>query len=443
MPRYLAATIPLLALLALLAACGLLGNEGGDVEATNTPELPTPADTPAVNAEDPTPAPEETVNPESLTFTLWTVPEVSPRTEIPGGAVLLDQLNAFDSSHPDLSLYVELKTDSGQGGMLSYLRTGRGVAPGILPDVIILPADQLAGAVADGLVVSLEGLQLAPEMFEDLFPAGQELVTLGETTYAYPLALTEFGHIAYDGNAVTETIPADWDSFIDLENGRLVFPAAGSDGAKLALQFYLAEGGTLTDVSGAPQLEVEPLTTALEVIADAVNNGFVLPASGEITTLAETWQLFQTGSATIAQTEAEQFLGQRALGFNASFAPIPGPTDYFAPLAGAWVIAMTTPDPARQAIVAELISWLSSPANMGAWSLESGHVPARRSAFDVWPADDPYADFLRLQSELAEPFPEAANVAIMSALTEAVTAVVRRTSTPTAAAQAAAASLQP
>jgi ABC-type glycerol-3-phosphate transport system substrate-binding protein len=326
--------------------------------------------------------------------------------------------------------------------MLSYLRTGRGVAPRILPDVMLMPAESLAEAASEGLVQPIDELPLDDEMFTDLYPAARSLSRVGDSTYGYPLAMTEMGHIAYDGNVITRTIPLTWPAFTEIENSSFVFPAAGVDGGKLALQFYLEHGGKLVDENGAPQLEVEPLTMALRQLDAAAESEFIIPASGTITTLAESWQLFQGGSATSAQTNTDQFLSQRSLGETNSFAPIPGVFDAFAPHAGAWVLVVTTPDPARQAIAAELISWLGSAANMGEWSRQSGHVPARRTAFEAWPADDPYANFLRQQAERAQPFPAEATSAILTALADAVSAVVRGESTPAVAAQAASASLR-
>lgn len=433
----------LLAFALLLASCDFLENGAPNASGTGTPPLPTPADTPVAAADVSTPAPDIAASPPALTFTLWTVPEISPSTEVPGGAVLLEQLNAFDVTHPDLRLFVELKAESGQGGVLSYLRTGRGVAPGVLPDVVLLPADLLPAAATDGLIYALDDLSLDSEMLDDLLPAARGLVTLGDSVYAYPLALTDLGHIAYDGNSITSTIPMTWQGFSSLANGSFVFPAAGVDGATMVLQLYLDNGGTLTDASGAPRLEVGPLTEALRELAGAVDTGYVLPTSAEITTLAESWQVFQAGASATVQTNADQYLAQRNLGISAGFAPVPGSTGSLSPLTGAWVLAVTTADPARQAIAAELIGWLGSATNMGEWTRQSGRVPARRTAFEAWPADDPYANFLRLQVELAEPFPPAATSAILSALSQAAAAVIQDTSSPAAAAQAAAATIQP
>ena len=68
------------------------------------------------------------------------------------------QMTEFDTTHPDVNLTVSTKKITEQGGTLNYLRSGRSVAPDILPDVVVLPASQLATAVDEELVFPLDSL---------------------------------------------------------------------------------------------------------------------------------------------------------------------------------------------------------------------------------------------------------------------------------------------
>ncbi|MCA9989382.1 MAG: extracellular solute-binding protein [Anaerolineales bacterium] len=436
--RLLLPTLPLLVCLLLLAACDLAANNSSNTAATATAGLPTPANTPDLAAEVTTPIPL-IPSQNVLTITVWTVPEISPRSEIPGGPTMLEQFNAYDTSHPDLHLFVELKTVADQGGMLSYLRTGRGVAPKVLPDLVLLPANQLAGAVADGLIYPLTDLPLDPTIYNDLFPAAQDLAAINGINYGYPIALTNLHHLAYNANVITSTIPSRWSSFITVPNGQFVFPAAGPAGAELALQFYLANGGTLTSTDGKPNLDISPLTIALERINQGVAAGFIWPGSGSIGTVETGWQALQSELPNITMATADLSLRQRALGSAPAYSTIPGEIAPFSPLVNAWVWAISTPDPARQVLAAELISWLATPQNLAEWSYQSQRVPAQRSAFAAWPsANNAFVTFLRGQAEVAQPFPAGANTAIISALTAAVNSVVNQTSTPQAAAELAA-----
>src|SRR5690606_38676403 len=206
--------------------------------------LPTPdlSTTPIV-AETPPPAQQ------TITLTVWTRPEIVPNSEEPGSAALLEQLTAFDAQHAELNLLVEAKASTGQGGALSYLRSGRNVAPSILPDLLLLPAVQLGEAAGEGLVYPLDSL-LSEEMTGALYPAARALGQVDGVTYGYPYALTNVQHLVYATAAITRTLPATWSQMMAPESQvRLLFPAGGLEGARLTLQLYLAAGGTLRNES--------------------------------------------------------------------------------------------------------------------------------------------------------------------------------------------------
>jgi ABC-type glycerol-3-phosphate transport system substrate-binding protein len=369
-----------------------------------------------------------------MVLRLWTTEEISPRSEVRGGAILVEQLDTFVSSHPDLLLDVQLKAVSGQGGTLSYLRTGRTVAPSVLPDVVLLQASQLAAATQEGLIYPLDTL-IPAEMINDLYPAAANLSRVNNTLMGYPFTLTGLEHLAYNGAVITSTLPITWNAVINLPNADFVFPAAGLSGSRLILQIYLALGGTLTNEVNQPNLQAEPLTQALTLISQGRQAGFVLLESDNLTTNSEAWQLFQSGLANMAPTGPRNFLDNRGLIPNTQYTFIPGPNGPLVPLVDAWVWAITTPDPTRQALAVELISWLSSDATMGSWTAVAVQLPARRSAFAFWTLELPYQTFLQTQLELAQPYPAAATSAVITALNNATFAVIDGSKTPEAAAQ--------
>ncbi|MFQ5436520.1 MAG: hypothetical protein ACE5FD_16780, partial [Anaerolineae bacterium] len=255
----------------LLSACGLL-NGNADDTASPTPTAAPAPDT-AVSA------PATPVFKSALTNTsptanntlnLWLPPEISQRTEA-GTAVLNDQLFSYAANHPDLELQIEEKSVSGPGGILSYLRTGRNVAPIILPDLIALPTDMLAAAVADELIYPLDDL-IHPSLKDDLFPAAQEMAQPGDQILGFPFVLTGLTHLAYKNLPETPEF-ANWAELIASENS-FVFPASGESGGILALQFYLAAKGQLLNEAGQISLETAPLVTALEQLSRGRNNGF-------------------------------------------------------------------------------------------------------------------------------------------------------------------------
>ncbi len=427
-------------LIIILSGCSLFQGDQPEIEDTPTQVLPTPVVTPTLfttaDATEPAAA-------KPLTeLNIWLVPELSPDSENPGSQLIADQLASFDASRPDLNLNIEVKAVGGQGGTLNYLRTGRAVASAILPDLIAIDSGGLGAAAAEELIFPIDSI-LNTEMFDDLFPAARSLSRVGELIYGYPHNLTNFQHVAYNTTVLSDTATVNWDELLEMEDASFVFPAGGPDGAQLALQLYLASAGQLSVDANQPMLEVDPLTTALDYFRRARSLGKIAPSSQNITTLNQAWDFYSNSAANIVQTGAPILLIERDAGDESAFSPLPGPAGPMYPLIEGWLLAVSTPDPVRQAMAMELLSWLASGPNMGEWSSESGELPSRRSAFDSWPSGDNYTNYLRSQLEFARPFPKGASNPVMSALSEAVFDVVSQTKSPRSAAEDAAAQLQP
>jgi ABC-type glycerol-3-phosphate transport system substrate-binding protein len=264
--------------------------------------------------------------------------------------------------------------------------------------------------------------------------------------YGYPFALTKVRHLVYQTAVITETLPTSWPGLLAQEEpASIIYPGAGPMGASFTLQYYLAAGGALTNEAGQPALQLEPLTTALSQLQQGLGTGVIDPQSGNTASVEQAWQIFANSGTSIVGTDAAYFLRQRTEETDEGygFAPLPGPEGSLEPLVDGLTWAVSTPDPARQALAAELIVWLASSQNLGEWSQQSYLLPARPSALAVWPEDDLYVRFVDGQLENAGPFPVAANNAIMIALNRATTEVLLQVNTPQAAAEEAVASLIP
>ncbi|HSH05153.1 MAG TPA: extracellular solute-binding protein, partial [Anaerolineae bacterium] len=375
--------------------------------------------------------------PTPIPLILWTNNIVAPRTELPGGDTLTTQLNAFNNSHPDVSLHVSTKNSTGPGGILQYLRTGRTIAPDILPDLILLPTEQIPSVYQEGLIYAI-GDQLPVDMLNDLYPAALTLGQVNDELIAYPYLLNNLQHVAYN-DTLTTTLTTDWSDLLDT-NAKLTIAADGSAGARLALAFYIAFGGQLTNDAGQNNWDPDILTTALNELENARRAGLIIPASSTNVTLDDNWLLFEENSASVVQTNANLFLNKREAGFNSRFAPIPGPNGPLPAHVTGWAWAITTTDPVRQALAIELLTWLSSPANLGQWTTQTNYLPARRSAWEEWPnPNDDYILFLQAELERARPFPPTATTALMGRLETAVAEVISLAKPAAAAAEAAAA----
>lgn len=425
----------------LLTGCGLFEDLGDGTAETPTAAASTP--TPEATA-DPQSTPDFAVpvtpTPAPVDLKLWIPSEVAVRTEA-GAAVFAEQLLAFNARHPDVAIEVEQKPISGPGGILSYLRTGRDVAPSVLPDMIAIPTDLLPGAAVENLVFPLDEQQFSSAL-EPLFPAAQLFARPQEQLLGYPFALTHLPHLVYNSNVLTDTLPLTWDRLISDTNRSMVFAADGTDGALLALQFYLDAGGTLTNDLGQAALDLEPLTLALSQIEAGRQSGFILPQSSTVTSQEQAWQIFLLGSANIVRTSPEQFLTMRSGELPLGFTVTGGMDRPLTPLVNGWAWAISTTDPAERALAEELLAELIEPTNLGNWSRENRLVPSRRDAFTEWPTEDIYIRFVRQELERAQPLPVTVSGRLFSLLSDAVFQVTSGSKTAAEAAAEAVAAIE-
>jgi ABC-type glycerol-3-phosphate transport system substrate-binding protein len=429
----------LIVVLIILSGCGILERDGEDPSSVEITATPTLSATPTLQ---PTPiATEPVVQPTQLNLNVWLVSDVTNDPEVPGGSVLAQQLATFDENRPNVNVNIEVKSPTGQGGTLSYLRTGRNVAPTILPDLIVLSADQINTAATEQLIYPLDD-HLTTEQKDELFPAARVMGQVDNMYFGYPFTLNNLGHMAYDTTIFTDTVPATWDDLLINESSSLIIPGAGASGAELALQMYLASGGSLATEANQPNLEVEPLTIALEHVSQASMLGRISVQSSNVGTLAEAWQFLDDGVANMAQTNENLYLQESATNRDIAFAELPSLDQRLEPLVDGWVWAISTPDLARQELSAELMAWLIESQNLGEWSLAASTLPGRRTAFGLWPARDPYVEFLENELDRAQPFPAEANANVMNALSSAIFDVLTLAKPPQLAAEEASMAVQ-
>lgn len=429
----------LLGLLLLPTACDRQQNSPTTSAVSPSP----PALTPVV-----TQAPQSTpgqVTPiastTNRTLIIWLPPEIGARTTS-GAETFLNQLTELAGNLPDVEIRVEQKSVSGQGGILSYLRTGRNVAPDILPDLIVLPVDQLTAVLNDTLIYPLDGL-LDEAALADLYPAARDMAQPDTQILGYPFALTNLSHLAYIPGALEEGPPTTWDELLALTEVSLLISGGGRSGAVLVLQLYLDGGGVLVNEAGQPALQVAPLARALGYFAAGRAAGLISNQSASAATVGETWQLFTNGASTMVQTTADQILLAGFPGQTPGFAPLSGQNGRLAPLVNGWAWALSTPEPAQQALAIEVLQSLIDDARLAEWSFQSSLLPARQPAFALWARNDSYTQFLGEELALARPFPSAANNTIMGILGNALVDVLNGSKSPQAAAEEAAATLQP
>jgi len=426
----------------LIAGCSLFPAATNSVDSTPpqiTEEIPiqnTPV--PQVTPDSAQPA---VVTVTRRLLTIWLPIELAPEPNT-GPSTLEQQIQNFATSQVDLDIKVEYKNVTGAGGTLNYLRTGRSVAPAILPDLIVLQMDQLGTAAADELIYPLNG-SIDSTLLEDLYPVALAHAVQEDQIPGYPFAITGLTHLAYNTTTISNTIATNWEMFRALPNGNFVFPANGEGGATLLLQMYLSANGSLTNEAGQTALQVEPLAQSLEQLNLARNDGFLVRQSNTLSSFDEVWQVYETGSANMALVNAKTYMSMRAELPETAVSAIPGFENEAIPLVNGWAWAISTNEPNQRELVAELLNQLISPELLADWSLNANHLPARRAAFDFWSDDDPYTQFVQSQLERAmlHPFPPGSD--ILKTLRTTVFNVVNLTETPQEAAEAGVNSINP
>jgi ABC-type glycerol-3-phosphate transport system substrate-binding protein len=428
----------LLAFSILVSGCGNSEEDNEEPVLTQEVEKPTPAATPTEESK-----PESTSEPglsPAATLNVWISNQFLGLNDPLGGTVLEEQIAAFQSDHPELTMNIEGKITSGSGGILNYLQAGSGIASSILPDLILLPSQDMDQAVSRDIVYPLDDL-LEQEMIDDLFPASIFMGQVDGTTYGYPFSFTDMHHLVYDGEVISEEFPDTWEDMLEVEDADFAFPANGHGGAEMVLQLYLAAGGSLVDDANLPLLEVEPLTQALSQLNRGTTRRFILRESANLTTIDEVWQMHLDSDAVIVQSEASYFLREVQSSPDSSPARVPGYESALRPFVNGWVWAITTDDPTRQALAAEMLETIASAKSVGEWTMATNQLPARRSAYTHWPVNDPLTRFYLQASEHAHQFPEEANDQIMEALNNAAVHMINLTKSPRSAAEEAAQSL--
>jgi ABC-type glycerol-3-phosphate transport system substrate-binding protein len=379
----------------------------------------------------PAPTPEETTS--SITLTVWGPIQFSPGESDSGGQVLLEQYEGFTSSHQDVDVEYVPKAAYGESGVVNFLLEANYAAPSILPDVALVDPFELEPLVREGLAQPLGGL-VSEELTDDLYPFARESGTFDGSLVAVQFE-TDIEHIIYYTGALEEP-PATWADLF-AEPISYTFPAAGAGGLvnDTFLIQYMAQGGTLLDEEGRPNLQDSYVQRVLRFY-DALHKWEVSPLSVlELGSLEDCWKAYTAGNITVSHISSRQYLASRSLMRDTDFAPVPTEAGIPATMSRGWAFVVVTQSPRRQEAAARLIEWLMSPQNLAQWSKESHHLPTRQSVLPLvgWPSD--YTEFLETQLQHAFYRPAGAQFQrIARALQVAVEAVLTEESTPREAA---------
>jgi ABC-type glycerol-3-phosphate transport system substrate-binding protein len=430
----------LVIVLVLLLGCAaalLTGCDLAAVEATPVPE--TRVDTPVVPETTPGPTDQAEGTPpvaSVITVTVWTTEAFTPTQTITSGQILLDQVAAFETTHPEAQLEFVLKKPQGKGGILDFLLTTQAVVPSLLPDLVFLEIGELGSAVQAGVVQPLDDL-IPSDLTADLYPFAQEAGTYGGQLYALQFQ-ANLDHLAYNTGRLTVP-PRSWPGVLS-SAGPYIFPAGGQAGLindDFLIQ-YLAVRSWPAENADEPFLQQDALTAVLQYYRDGITRG-VFPADvvGYHTT-DDCWRDYLGDEAILTHVSAHRYLTDGDSRPSTAMAPIPAINGPGAAISRGWALALVASDGTRQSLALDFMAQLMSPESAGAWNQAAGYLPTRQAALGTWDEEDSYTRFASQLLQTARPRPRIANYTqVAAALQKAVEDVISGAVSPEeAAAQA-------
>jgi len=369
------------------------------------------------------------------TLTVWITELVSPLDGGERALVFERQIEAFEATHPNLTIDIVYKKPDGTGGIEDFATTASSVAPGVMPDLLMIDQQDLPSLAAKGLAVSLDDL-LAPELLADLYPFAIRAGTVEDQLVGVPFETT-IEHALYNTSKIAVP-PVSWTEVFS-SGATYIFPTLGQDGLvnDAFLIQYLSTGAELLEPNGEPALDQQALTDVLDFYRTGIENGAILTDVLEYDTVRSGWVKYLQAEVVISNMTSDLYLEGRGLLKVSKATGIPtrdGQPPVTISRGNAWVL--TTSDANRQPLAVQLLSWLLSPYNMASWSQAAERLPTRRAAFEQMPRDDDeYVSFVYKQLEYAIPYPSSeAHLRVYRAMQQAVDAVLRNHQLPAAAA---------
>jgi len=354
----------------LIAGCTAspVGTQTPPPEATG---FPTPTITAIPIAETETPVAG------SLTLRIWLPPQFDPSNGSLAGALLKARLEEFASRRSEVRLESRVKDVSGPGGIEDTLATASAAAPLALPDLVALPYDALQRIAVKGLLRPFDGLTDAMDD-PDWYDYARQLSYVQNSIVGIPFAGDAL--ILVYRPEVVEIPPADWESALQITEP-LAFPAADPN-SLLTLTLYRASGGAIADEDGRPILDMTPLTDVLTFYYQANRNGLIPLWLTQYETDDQAWVAYEEGQANMAVTWLSRYI--QTMPQDASAATIPTANGVPSTTATGWVWALTSTDPQRLDLAAQLAEFLTTEEFLSEWNAAAGFLPPRPSALTAW-----------------------------------------------------------
>jgi ABC-type glycerol-3-phosphate transport system substrate-binding protein len=253
----------------------------------------------------------------------------------------------------------------------------------------------------DGLSTELED--------PNWYAYARQLARIQNTGYGLPFAGDALVLVYYPelGTVVT------WEDILS-SDGQLVFAAGSLDGL-VGLSLYASAGGDLVNADGLPTLEAPALTRMLAMAENAASEDVFSASLANITTDAQTLQIYRSGSANKAIIWILNYRADE----DGAITPLPGLEEAPFSYASGWMWALAGSNPEKQQLAVELAEYLVEEPFIGEWTLATGHLPTRPSSIEESDRT------MRAILESAQPIPAGDVLAVLGPLMqEALTRVL-------------------
>lgn len=338
---------------------------------TALPQSTSAAQTATDTAGEPTATPA----PAPTKIILWLPPDLDPNADTDSAAILKARLDEFAYKNA-IEIEVRIKAVSGGGGLLDSLRTTHAAAPLSSPDVVALSRDQLLQAEQDEIIFRNDGLNGIMDSL-DWYNFGRNAVMIGGEVAAVPFKGVPLGLVYYSSN---QLIPSNEWADIKSNYGYFGFAADDPRGT-LLLMLYLSLGGQVQNEQGITILQEEPLRAALQILKDGLNTRHIGDLVLTMQNDAQVWESFSDRRVNTAFLPVDVVLRGRETDPDA---PDPAFTSPNKTLTDAWVWALGSEEPQRQALAVALIDHLSDYQFLAEWSEALKSIPAKASALGSW-----------------------------------------------------------
>ena len=392
-------------------------------------EQPTPNSTPTQDtaAAETRTSPTKTESQGSTVLSVWLPPSFDPNSGSLAAGMLQARLDEFVEQHPQVRVEVRVKAEEGTGGLLDSLLTAQTAAPLALPDLVLLPHNQLAAAAANQVVVPIAELTEVLDS-DDWYPFAQEMARVDGTSFGIPFAADALV-LAYRPTAVVQ-VPSTWADTLD-SGQELGFAAADPQALFTLAQLQALEPKAAQD--GGLSYSEETLTTVFEFFSAAQEKGVLPFWLNQYQTSEQSWQAFSEGRIPMVAAWTSRTFDSRNV--DVSAAPLPTQDGKPFALVKGWLWAVATQDQTRLTLIAELAEFLTTPEFISQWTAAGSLLPPRHSSLGAWSPGD--MQILASQiMELAVALPDKATLDLWGPpLAEAVVAMLKQELTPDLATQ--------